>query len=137
MKSLLALSTVFLWGSFTQTVFADSSNLVGTYEGTIWANSDEPGTTEFYLTTDQKIEGKYVFIDGVSGDEGKGLLNNCDLSGLVLHCIWNDEWGTGDFVIEFEEDFSSFAGQWFDEISEDGRDVTSQSGHTWDGVKQK
>ena len=55
MKSLLALSTVFLWGSFTQTVFADSSNLVGTYEGTIWANSDEPGTTEFYLTADQKI----------------------------------------------------------------------------------
>ena len=40
-------------------------------------------------------------------------------------------------MIEFEEDFSSFAGQWFDEISEDGRDVADQSGHTWDGVRQK
>ena len=137
MKSLLALLIVFFCGTVSQSVFADNSKLLGTYEGIIWANSGNPGTTEFYLTHDQEIEGKYVFIDGEIGGEDKGLLNSCDLSGLVLRCIWNDEWGTGDFLIEFEEDFSSFAGQWFGEISEDGRDVTDQSGHTWDGVRQK
>ena len=136
MKLLLTLFTVLLCGIFSQTVFADNSSLAGTYEGIIWSNADEPGTTMFFYNNDQKIEGKYVFIDCWSGEEDKGSLNSCDLSGLVLRCIWKDEWGTGDFLIEFETDFSSFSGQWFDDISEDRRDVSDQSGHKWNGVRR-
>ena len=136
MKSLLTFLTVLLCGFFSQTVFADNSNLAGTYEGIIWSNADEPGTTTFFYTTDQKIVGKYIFVDGLS-EEDKGTLNNCDLSELVLRCIWKDEWGTGDFLIEFEADFSSFSGQWFDDISEGRRDTTDESGHKWNGVRRK
>lgn len=59
------------------------------------------------------------------------------MSRLVLRCISKDEWGSGDFLIEFEEIFSSFVDEWFDEVSQDRRDVTDQSGHTWNGVRQK
>ena len=43
MKFLL---TAFFCGTFSQIVFAGNSNIVGTYEGIIWSNSDKSGTTE-------------------------------------------------------------------------------------------
>ena len=124
--------------SFCQVQFvqADNSKVVGVYEGIIWSNSDQLGTTEFYLIAEEKIEAKYIF-KGTNGDHAVGILNNCSLKALLLHCIWNDDYGKGDFVVEFNSDFSSFSGKWFDDTSAEQRSISEDSGHLWSGTRKK
>ena len=133
-NSLCKALAIVISLSLSHSVYAEKSSVVGAFDGVIWSNFEHPGMTEFYLTAEQNIEARYIFQDG--DVESNGLLNNCDLTVLVLRCIWNDEYGTGDFVVEFKSDFSSFSGRWFDEISSDKRSFSDSNGHLWSGKRK-
>ena len=119
-----------------QLVQADNSTIVGVYEGIIWSNYDQLGITEFYLTSEKLIEAKYIFKD-TDGTEAAGILNDCVLSALILHCVWNDQYGKGDFVVEFNSDFSHFSGQWFDNMNPEKRSISEDGGYLWSGTRKK
>ncbi len=131
LRSIIAVISL----SFCQSASAENPSIVGKFDGIIWSNYEQPGVTEFYLTTDQNIEARYIFTHGEVDSEG--LLRDCSLTEFVLRCIWNDDYGEGDFVAEFNSDLSSFSGKWFDETSSDKRIISDPSGHLWTGKKQK
>jgi len=118
----------------SQSVHAENSSLVGTFDGIIRSNHDQPGITEFY-TTNQNIEARYTFTD--ADVDSEGLLNHCNLMVFVLRCIWNDDYGTGDFVVGFKSNFFHFSGKWFDETSSDQRHISDPDGNLWSGEMRK
>ncbi|MEP5761978.1 MAG: hypothetical protein ABJ327_22220 [Litoreibacter sp.] len=76
-----------------QSAFAENTAVVGTFDGMIWSSGDAPGTTQFFLTSDDEITAAYIY-DSL-GETAEGRLENCALTAQILRCIWKDEWGSG------------------------------------------
>lgn len=127
-------SIALLCAICAQTAYAENAAIVGTYSGIIWSSGDAPGATQFFITSDEKIAATYIYDS--FGETAEGSLNNCALTARVLRCIWNDEWGSGDFVVAFATDFSSFSGKWFDDTISENRSHKDPEGHDWTGQKQ-
>jgi len=47
------------------------------------------------------------------------------------------KFGRGDFVVEFNSDYSAFSGKWFDEAGLQVRSVSDDSGYLWSGERRK
>ncbi|MBD1912941.1 MULTISPECIES: hypothetical protein [unclassified Leptolyngbya] len=90
---------------------------LGRYEGQIWAAGDLlPATTEFREAEDGSLEGSYTMNE--LGEMVPGTLSQCEAVQVrVMHCVWNDVYGTGNLEVTFSEDFSSFNGYWGEENS--------------------
>jgi hypothetical protein len=72
---------------------------LGNYQSRILsAGSLVSGTTEFRKTREDSLEGSYTM-----DEQGKVL---------VMRCVWNDKYGTGNLEVTFSENFSSFNGYW-------------------------
>jgi len=85
---------------------------LGNYQSRILsAGSLVSGTTEFRKTRDDSLEGSYTM-----DEQGKvvfGTLSQCQvMQVLVMRCVWNDKYGTGNLEVTFSENFSSFNGYW-------------------------
>ena len=126
-------SIALLCAIYAQAADAENAAVVGTYDGLIWSSGDAPGTTQFFLTPDDKIAATYIYDS--FGDTAEGRLDNCALTKQILRCVWNDEWGSGDFVVAFAADFSSFSGMWFDDTVSKKRSPKDPEGHVWTGHK--
>ncbi|MEP4247936.1 hypothetical protein [Tateyamaria sp.] len=127
-------SLALLCAVSAQAAFAENTAVVGTFDGIIWSSGDTPGATRFVLTSDDKIIGAYSYDS--FGETAEGHLEECALTAQILRCIWNDEWGSGDFAVAFASDFSSFSGKWFDDIGSGNRSPTDAEGHVWTGKKR-
>jgi hypothetical protein len=103
------------------------ASLAGTYHGEVYNGADlDPVVTVFTLDPSGRMSGEYT----VSEENGtySGRLSNIvfeDLHTITLE--WTDQFGEGFAVMEFSEDFNSFAGEW------SGKD--SASGLPWNGKK--
>ncbi len=112
---------------------ASANNLIaGTYQGTIWSNSNRPGTTILNVNSAGKISGTYLFDD--NGTNEKGTLSECSLDNNILFCKWTDIYGSGDWRVQFSMNFKKFAGEWFDDVG-GFREFGEGGGHLWDGSK--
>ncbi|WP_286396036.1 hypothetical protein [Pseudanabaena mucicola] len=85
---------------------------LGNYQSRILsAGSLVSGTTEFRKTREDSLEGSYAM-----DEQGKvvfGTLSQCQvMQVLVMRCVWNDKYGTGNLEVTFSENFSSFNGYW-------------------------
>jgi hypothetical protein len=85
---------------------------LGNYQSRILsAGSLVSGTTEFRKTREDSLEGSYTM-----DEQGKvvfGTLSQCQvMQVLVMRCVWNDKYGTGNLEVTFSENFSSFNGYW-------------------------
>lgn len=85
---------------------------LGNYQSRILsAGSLVSGTTEFRKTREDSLEGSYKM-----DEQGKvvfGTLSQCQvMQVLVMRCVWNDKYGTGNLEVTFSENFSSFNGYW-------------------------
>jgi len=118
---------------YAQAADAENTAVIGTYDGIIWSSGDAPGATQFFLTPDDEIAATYIY-DSL-GEAAEGRLDNCALTAQILRCVWNDEWGSGDFIVAFAPDFSSFSGKWFDDSVSENRSPKSPEGHVWTGQK--
>lgn len=127
-------SIALLCAVYAQAADADNTAIIGTYDGMIWSSGDAPGTTQFFLTPDDEIAATYIYNN--FGETAEGRLDNCALTAQILRCVWNDEWGSGDFVVAFAPDFSSFSGSWFDDSVSENRSPEDSEGHVWTGQKQ-
>ncbi|NEO83589.1 MAG: hypothetical protein F6J87_04915 [Spirulina sp. SIO3F2] len=88
--------------------------ILGVYQSEIWgAGEFLSGITEFQRNEAGVVEGRYTMNE--QGEVVPGSLSQCQsLEPLVMHCIWQDRYGTGDLELSFSEDFSRFEGYWGD-----------------------
>ena len=125
---VLATGCDLFQGSGFQTGDGWSSGIAGSYKGIIFSGQTEfPGTTTFKIDDKGVLTGTYELDD--NGTTVTGTLSDFqDLGKRKLSCKWHDKNGTGDFILTFTEDLSSFDGTW----NNDGQD--SASG--WNGKKK-
>ncbi|MCA6526175.1 MAG: hypothetical protein IM570_09385, partial [Pseudanabaena sp. M179S2SP2A07QC] len=74
---------------------------LGNYQSRILsAGSLVSGTTEFRKTREDSLEGSYTM-----DEQGKvvfGTLSQCQvMQVLVMRCVWNDKYGTGNLEVTF------------------------------------
>ncbi|MEO9517477.1 MAG: hypothetical protein ABJH45_01115 [Paracoccaceae bacterium] len=105
--------------------------IAGTFDGLIWSNGEKPGATRFEISQQGGIVGAYSFGAGETG-----TLTDCRWDAPDLRCIWNDEYGMGDFIVTFADDFSGFSGAWYETVNTTGRFVTD-SGLAWTGQRRQ
>ena len=105
-----------------------ATQIAGSYKSSIFSGSTEfPGTTKFGVDKDGAITGTYQLTEQ-DGTVVPGKLTDFRTVGPnKLQCKWEDKNGTGDFVLTFKADMSSFEGLWND----DGSDEK----HAWNGKK--
>ena len=111
---------------------AASEKVAGTYDGIIVSGLDNAAITIFSLTKTGEIRGVYEFKYGDAYEPGE--LTDCQLSGLNLHCVWHDRFGSGDFNVTFSDDFSSFDGKWYPAVG-DFQKYGRTAGERWNGKK--
>ncbi len=122
LASTLALATVLSHA-------ADNpyAALAGVYHGEVYNGADlDPVVTTFTLEPSGRLVGKYVV--GEENGEYNGHLSNVvfgDTHTITLE--WTDKFGEGFAVMEFADDFESFAGEW---SSKDGTNPLP-----WNGKK--
>jgi hypothetical protein len=108
--------------------------LAGTYKGIIWsAGYDDPGTTVLKVGKDGRIAGTYRYMDGST--PAKGTITDCAFAAPILSCQWNDAYGSGAWVVRFNEARTAFEGSWYD-YSIEGRHDRPEGGYKWTGRKQ-
>ena len=88
------------------------TQLAGSYHGEVYNGSDlDPVVTTFVLAPSGRLAGEYVV--GEENGEYSGHLSNVvfeDAHTITLE--WTDKFGEGFAVMEFADDFKSFAGEW-------------------------
>jgi hypothetical protein len=101
--------------------------LAGSYHGEVYNGTDlDPVVTTFTLEPSGRLVGQYVV--GEENGEYSGHLSNVvfeDTQTITLE--WTDKFGEGFAVMEFADDFKSFAGEWR------GKDSTNPL--PWNGKK--
>lgn len=109
--------------NYISSAVAQSSNewlkeTLGVYPSQIWgAGRLMSGTTEFQEMSDGSLGGNYTMNE--LREVVPGTLSQCQaIQLLVMRCIWNDRYGTGNLEVTFSENFSSFVGYWGDDRSE-------------------
>lgn len=95
---------------------ADSpyQRFAGTYSGEVFNGADlDPVTTTFTLQPSGRLIGSYTVED--EAGTFSGTLSNILIEGeRFISMEWTDQFGEGLAVMEFNSDFSSFAGEWAD-----------------------
>lgn len=107
--------------------------LAGTYKGIIWsAGYDDPGTTVLTVAGDGAISGRYDYLDGTIPSQG--TITDCRFAAPILTCQWNDAYGSGAWVVRFNQARTAFEGSWYD-YSIEGRHDRPEGGYKWTGRK--
>src|SRR5688572_11703064 len=125
--AVLSASALLLAVPYSSAAENPYAALAGTYRGEVYNGADlDPVVTIFTLDASGRLSGEYT----VSEENGtySGRLSNVvfeDLRTITLE--WTDQFGEGFAVMEFSQDFDSFAGEW---SSKD-----STSGLPWTGKK--
>ncbi len=111
----VAVTVIYvLLAPFVPACAADNpyAQLAGTYRGEVYNGADlDPVVTTFTLERSGRLVGNYVV--GEENGEYSGSLSNIvfdDTHSITLE--WTDKFGEGFAVMEFSQDFSSFAGEW-------------------------
>jgi hypothetical protein len=125
--AVLSASALFLAVPYAFAAENPYAALAGTYHGEVYNGADlDPVVTVFTLEPSGRLSGEYT----VSEENGtySGRLSNVVFEDLhTITVEWTDQFGEGFAVMEFSEDFKSFAGEW---SSKD-----SASGLPWNGKK--
>jgi hypothetical protein len=125
--AVLSASALFLAVPYAFAAENPYAALAGTYHGEVYNGADlDPVVTVFTLEPSGRLSGEYT----VSEENGtySGRLSNVVFEDLhTITVEWTDQFGEGFAVMEFSEDFKSFAGEW---SSKD-----SANGLPWNGKK--
>lgn len=101
--------------------------IAGVYRGEVYNGADlDPVTTTFTLERSGRLVGEYL-VEEENGAYSGRLSNIVFEDANTITLEWTDQFGEGFAVMEFSDDFSSFAGEW---SNKDGG-----NGLPWNGKK--
>ena len=88
------------------------ARLAGVYTGEVYNGADlDPVTTTFTLERSGRLVGEYQ-VDEENGAYSGSLSNIVFEDANTITMEWTDQFGEGFAVMEFADDFKSFAGEW-------------------------
>ncbi|HNW93623.1 MAG TPA: hypothetical protein PKM88_12005 [bacterium] len=114
-------------GSAGDMVAASSPAVTGTYTGSLWSKSVVCPVTTTITQHEGVLSGSYVFVTG-TGEEVPGTLDSFRALGEDrITCTWHDRFGSGDLILDFSADGTTFAGRW--------RNSKHPEWHDWSGAR--
>jgi hypothetical protein len=86
--------------------------IAGIYKGEVYNGADlDPVTTTFTIERSGRLIGEYL-VEEENGAYSGRLSNIVFEDANTITLEWTDQFGEGFAVMEFAEDFRSFAGEW-------------------------
>jgi hypothetical protein len=86
--------------------------IAGVYTGEVYNGADlDPVTTTFTLERSGRLVGEYL-VEEENGAYSGHLSNIVFEDANTITLEWTDQFGEGFAVMEFADDFQSFAGEW-------------------------
>jgi hypothetical protein len=88
------------------------AQLAGVYNGEVYNGADlDPVVTTFRLERSGRLVGEYR-VEEENGAYSGSLSNIVFEDANTITMEWTDQFGEGFAVMEFADDFASFAGEW-------------------------